>query len=286
MYHFKKKNMKDKKYKIVIFTDLKESLESSLKSTLSLIKIFNSEISIFHVKKALDVVKIESQLSAMRSLNGEYIDMEKQIKSIVETYSKKYDVPLSYSCAIGNVKNEIGKYIASEKPDILVLGKRKSKVLNVFGDRLTKFILKKHKGPVMFTDSTNVLELNSNLSLGIINDSEESSITDFAASLATHSQKPIKSFKIASDKKPSLNSKEKVGIKEIEFVFDQNDHTLKTISNYISISKVNLLCINRDDIYSNSKNKSLSLITSVTDIINNLNVPLILTAQHTLKGNS
>ena len=60
-----------KKYKIVVFSDLKKSLGNTLKSTLSLAKMLNGEIAIFHVKKATEVVTEDSHLSAIRSLNIE-----------------------------------------------------------------------------------------------------------------------------------------------------------------------------------------------------------------------
>ncbi|MDO1512706.1 universal stress protein [Maribacter confluentis] len=273
--------MKTKKYKIVIFTELKDSLENTLKSTLNLAKVFKGEIALFHVKKATDVVKKESQLSAMRNLNAGYMEMEKQINAIVNTYSKKFGVPLSYSCAIGNVKHEIEHYIDNEKPDFIVMGKRKPKLFNLLGDHIIPFVLKKHHGPVFFTDQKNVLELNGDLSLGMLSDSEENSLTELVTRLVTHTQKPLKSFKISKNSIPKSSEKEEIGTKNIEFVFDKNDNTSKTISNYITFNKVNLLCVDRGELSTDKKGKSFSTTTNITDILDNLNIPLLLTGQIT-----
>jgi 4-hydroxy-3-methylbut-2-en-1-yl diphosphate synthase IspG/GcpE len=113
--------MKKNKYKIVVFSDLKDSLNSILESTLSLSKMINGDITLFHVKKASEVVNMENQLSAIRTINGDYLEMENRIKSIVDAFSKDYSMPIKYSFSIGNLKNEIAQYINEEKPDIIVL---------------------------------------------------------------------------------------------------------------------------------------------------------------------
>ncbi|MGB2758829.1 universal stress protein [Maribacter stanieri] len=268
-----------KKYKIVVFSDLKKSLGNTLKSTLSLAKMLNGEIAIFHVKKATEVVTEDSHLSAIRSLNSEYRDMDNDINSIVTTYSKDFGVPLTYSCTIGNLKNEIANYIEKEKPDFIVLGKRKSKVFNILGDNLIPFVLKKHNGPVFLSDENQVLNIDKDLSLGVLSGDEETSIASLTENLLLHSQKPLKSFRILKNADTSDKTKVSKERKEIEFVFDSNDNSIKNISNYVAINNINLLCINRSQNKGDSKNKSLSMPTKINDIINNLNVPLILMGQ-------
>ncbi|MGJ8715408.1 MAG: universal stress protein [Maribacter stanieri] len=268
-----------KKYKIVVFSDLKKSLGNTLKSTLSLAKMLNGEIAIFHVKKATEVVTEDSHLSAIRSLNSEYRDMDNDINSIVTTYSKDFGVPLTYSCTIGNLKNEIANYIEKEKPDFIVLGKRKSKVFNILGDNLIPFVLKKHNGPVFLSDENQVLNIDKDLSLGVLSGDEEISIASLTENLLLHSQKPLKSFRILKNADTSDKTKVSKERKEIEFVFDSNDNSIKNISNYVAINNINLLCINRSKNKGDSKNKSLSMPTNINDIINNLNVPLILMGQ-------
>lgn len=268
-----------KKYKIVVFSDLKKSLGNTLKSTVSLAKMLNGEIAIFHVKKATEVVTEDSHLSAIRSLNSEYIDMDNDINSIVTTYSKDFGVPLTYSCTIGNLKNEIANYIEKEKPDFIVLGKRKSKIFNILGDNLIPFVLKKHNGPIFLSDENQVLNIDKNLSLGVLSDDEETSIATLTENLLLHSQKPLKSFRVLKNADTSDKTQVPNDRKEIEFVFDSNDNSIKNISNYVAINNINLLCINRSQNKKDKNNKSLSMPTNINDIINNLNVPLILMGQ-------
>jgi nucleotide-binding universal stress UspA family protein len=269
--------MKNKKYKIVVFSDLKDSLNSILESTLSLSKMINGEIEIFHVKKASEVVNKESQLSAMRTINGEYLEMEKRIKSVVDKYSKKSGLPIKYSFSIGNLKSEIAEYINENKPDIIVLGKKKTKLFNLVGDNLIQFVLEHYNGPVFLTDDKNVLESNNEMSLGILNDDKQSSITGFVEDLLLHSQKPLTSFKISKNlnvPKVILKSKKR---SEIEFVFEENDNSIQNLSNYLSINHINLLCLNR----TNKKSKKDSTTSNISNIIGLVDVPLILMGQST-----
>ncbi|WP_339625750.1 universal stress protein [uncultured Maribacter sp.] len=268
--------MKKNNYKIVIFTDLKESLSNTLKSTLSLAKMIKGEIGLFHVKKASDVVTKESQLSAIRSINNEYIDMDKKIKSIVQSFSKDFGVPITYSFAIGNLKNEIANYIDVHKPDIVVLGKKKSNVFNLVSDNLIQFVLNQHKGPVFLTDEKNVLELNNELSFGILNDKEQSSVNDFTEGLLSNSQKPLKSFKIVENSDALKTNQTTKKRKEVEFIFEKNDNSIRNLSNYITKSNISLLCVNRSN---DKRSKNDSITPNISDVIDTLKVPLILMGQ-------
>ncbi|MBU2948458.1 universal stress protein [Zobellia uliginosa] len=270
----------DKKYKIAVLSDLKNSLGNTIKSTLSLAKMLDGDITIFHVKKASEVVTEDSNLSAIRSLNSEFITMKNDINRIVTTYSKDFGVTLSCSCAIGNLKNEIASYIEKEKPDFIVLDKRKSGFFNILGDNLIPFVLKKHKGPIFLTDDLNVLDYDNDLSLGVLSDAEEISIADLTRDLLLHSQGPLKSFKILKNNKATVKTETTKERKEVAFEFESNSDSIKNISNYITKNKVNLLCINRFENNNNKERTSLSMPANISDIINNINVPLLLMGQN------
>jgi hypothetical protein len=89
--------MENKKYKILVLSDLKEGTDSTLKNAISLSKIIDADIEFFHVKKPTDIVERESQLSAMRTINKEYLETEKKIKNTIEPISRVYDMKLKSS---------------------------------------------------------------------------------------------------------------------------------------------------------------------------------------------
>ncbi|AUP79654.1 universal stress protein [Flavivirga eckloniae] len=264
------------KYKILVLSDLKKSTSTTLKSTTSLAKMINGDIQFFHVKKPTDIVKKENQLSAMRTINKEHFTIEKEIQSLIKPISEDYGLNIDYSFAYGNVKDELRKYIKTNKPDIIVLGKRKPKRLNILGDGITRFILKEHEGAIMLADNDNVLEPNKEISLGMLNGVEESSNFEFIEDLINHTQEPLKSFKIGKDDSDTApNAKKHMDKKMVEYVFEPNDNTIDKLSNYVSKSNINLLCVNREKKRtSKNENKAAS---DIKTYIGKLNVSFLVT---------
>ena len=257
------------KHKILILSELNKSTSKTIKSSISLAKIVDAEIDFFYVKKPTEIVEKESQLSAMRTINKEYFAIDKKIKNLINPISKDYDININHSFTIGNIKNEIEKYIDKNKPDIIVLGKRKSKIINFIGDYITPFILKKHKGIVVIADDKNPLEPNQDLSLGFFNDIKANG--KFVDNIINSSQKALRSYKIAENSNPIKNEEFLNNKKIVEYVFEKGDNAIKNISNYLSKSNVNLLFVNR-------KNESIkSIKPNIKDVINNIDCTLILT---------
>ena len=263
--------MRKNNYKIVVLSDLKDDVKSILKSAITLSKMIDGEIKFFHVRSASDVVEKENQLSAMRSINSEFKTIDKKIQQLLAPISKEYDVAINAKFSIGNVKNEIDKYIKEIQPDIIVLGKKKSTSFSFIGDNLTDFILKTHRGVIMISCENTTLEPSKEIALGLLNDVMPLSNLDFADDLIKNSQKPLKSFKIAkgadSSEEIGLSTKEKI----VEYVFEKNDNSIKNLSNYVSKNNINLLCVNRGD--QNHKNKA-----GVKNLIGKINVSLLVSA--------
>jgi hypothetical protein len=270
--------MKRKKYKILVLSNLKDSTDNILKSTISLSKMVDSNVHFFHAKNSTDVVKRESQLSAMRTINREHLDTEKKIQKLIQPYKEQYNVNIDFSFAFGNIKEEISNTIKFIKPDIIVLGKRKTKAIKLLGDSITQFVIKNYNGSIMIASHENAIEPNKNLSIGLLNSLEETFTMEFANDLLEHIDKPIKSFKVAkktnNPEVRDINTNEEA----LNYVFDHSDDAIQNLSNYISKSKVNLLCINRDLKYSDIKTNHE--ITDFKNAIKEFKVSILLTGVH------
>ncbi|WP_298550280.1 universal stress protein [uncultured Algibacter sp.] len=260
--------MKKNKYKILVLSDLKKSTDSILKSTVSLANIIEGDIEFFHVKKPLEVVNKENQLSAIRTINDEYITSNKAIKKLVKPISEAYSLKLNYKVVIGNLKDEISKRIKAYKPDIIILGKRKQKLLGL-GDKTIKFVFENFKGAIMVASDKNFLEPNKNLLLGVLNSNITNLNTQFVKDLLEHTQKPLKEFHLgeeSSDSGHNMNT-----IKTVKYVFDKGSNTIQNLSNYLEKSNVNLLYLDRN-------NKGVLNELSKPElykVINKLNVSLL-----------
>lgn len=266
-----------KKYKILVLSDLKSSAVNTLKSSISLAKMTNGQIDFFYVKNPTDIVERENQLSAIRTINKEHIIINKKIQNLINPIADEYGIKINYSFTFGNLKNEVSTYIKEHQPDIIVLGKRKSKTLNFVGDNMTQFVLDKHDGVIMLATNKNPLEPNHEISLGVLNSHEDLFKLDFSTRLIDHVQKPLKSFKIVKNSKVTQNKSILEDQKTIEYVFVHSDNTIKNLSNYLNKNNVNLLYIDRDE---KNTNQDANFIKSdINDIINNINVSLLITGR-------
>ena len=262
--------MKNNKYKILLLSDLNKSATSELKSAVSLAKMIDGDITLFHVKNPTDIVGSDSQLSAIRSINKEHIVTNKTIESLVRPISQDFKLNIDFNVAIGNVKHEIETYIKAYQPDIIVLGKRKSKTLNFMGDNITDYVLKTHKGSIMIANQNKALQPNQEATLGVLNTNDHPLDTNFISGLITKTNQPVKTFKIVSQLSGLENAD---GNKAVEFVFEKGDSAVDNVSKYASKSNINLMC------FDNSNHDKSN--TSIKNVINKLDVSLLLTGKNT-----
>lgn len=265
--------MKNNMYKILVLSDLKDSTQNTLKSAVSLAKMLKADLEFFHVKKPTDIVEQDNQLSAMRRIGKEHVTTEKRIKKLVSSVMKDYDIKINSSFTFGNVKREIENYIDMIRPDIIVLGKKKSKTIKLKDDNITNFVLKKYDGAILIASEENSLEPNKELSLGLLNGIKESFELDFAEDLIKHSNKPLKLFKIVKRSLDSDKIEKNADIKTIDFVFEQNDNSINKLSDYLVKNNINLFCLNRGA--QKTKSKSNNVTSEVNDMVNKLNVSLL-----------
>jgi len=156
------------KYKILVLADLKETTNYALRNAVKVSKVINAEIEFFHVKKPTDIVNTDSQLSAMRSINKEYVVTEKKINNLIAPIIENEGIIIQSSFAFGNIKNEIENHINSCKPDVIILGRRKIKVLSFVGDKIIDFVLKSHKKTVIIVSNGTDFDFEKEFSLDFL----------------------------------------------------------------------------------------------------------------------
>ncbi len=160
--------MKKNKYKILVLSDLKETTNWTLQNALKLSKTIGGNIEFFHVKKPTDIVNTDSQLSAIRSINKEYVVTEKKINNLIAPIIENEGIPIQTAFAFGNIKNEIENHINTCKPDVIILGNRKRKVLSFVGDKITDFVLKSYHGTVIIASNDTDFDFEKEFSLDFL----------------------------------------------------------------------------------------------------------------------
>ncbi|MGB5645522.1 MAG: universal stress protein [Muriicola sp.] len=264
-------------YRLLVLSDLHKSSGMMLKSAAGLARIIKAEIEVFHVTKPSDIVASENQLSAMRTINSKHTTVDKKIKNLITPIVKDFGMNIPYSFAFGNVKNEIGTYIKKQRPDIIVLGKRKSKPFNLIGDRITEFVLNVHDGPVLITSDRDILSPNNDISLGFLNSSKPFLNLAFAEDLMNHIQKPQISIKIIKNSTSEKEVSKSMDDETIEYVFEQNDDTIRNLDKYLSKNNISLLFIDREQKDSDNTNKLISL--DINTVIGKFNTPLFISGK-------
>jgi len=268
------------KYKILVLSDMKDTTANTIKNGISLAKIIDAEIHLFHVKKPTEVVGQESQLSAIRTLNRTYVSTDSEIQNMIEPISKDHNISISYSHAFGNLKNEISNTIKSYNPDIVILGKNKSKPFTFIGDNITDFVIKNFDGAIMIVDNANNIEPDKQISLGVLNSFDSSLNVTFSEHLMKHSEKPLKSFKILKNTTDFQQNDTKLDQNVTEYVFEHNQNSVKNLSGYLSKSNINLLFIDRAT--SDKKSQSNPISSNINDVISKINVSFLLSEQKQL----
>ena len=259
--------MKRKNFKILVLTDLKKSTLSTLKSTASLAKMLDAKVDLFHVKRPTEIIKQENEFAARRTIVKQHVSTSKKIKELLNTISNEYEVDISSSFSFGNVKSEIENYIRKSNPDIVVLGKRKLSPLKISDDSITEFVLKIFKGSILIASDKKVLEPDTPLSLGLLDDYAVNSGMELEEALIMKTTTPLKAFKIG---KESGNNEWINGYKPVEFVFEQNANAVRNLSNYLSKSNINLAFLNR------RKTRGRSKYNKISELIRKIDVPILL----------
>lgn len=262
-----------KNYKIVVLADFSLTDETTIRSSVGLAKMIHGDVSIFGVKRPTDLVNKENQLSAIRNLNQDYNKTNKKMKKLVSSLSKEHKVNVDYSYTVGNVKNEIRSFIKAQQPDIVVLGRKKSSYFKFFGDGIIKFVLDIFDGVVMVAGNQNILDLNREISLGLLNETIPSSNLEFAENILANAKKPLKTFNIVN-KTSEVSSNPTPSTKEtVEYTFEHNDNAIANLSNYLLKNDIDMLYIDR------AKGIKDKKMANVTEVINKLDVTLLMTSK-------
>lgn len=256
------------KSKILVLSDINKATNNTLQSAINLAEILNGSIDLFCVKKPTDIIHKESQLSAIRNINQEYIIASNKVKSILSEVKNNSNIKINSKISIGNLKDEISQYIKKVNPEIIVLGKKKSKFLSFSGDNIMSFILKEYQGIVMIASDKKMFEISDNLKLGAINNLETSGKNYVIDNILSKIKKPLTLFKIAESN--VVGNKEKISGIHREFIFEKNDNVIKNILKYLSKSNINLLFVDR------GKETFINSNSSIQIIANTVDCPLIL----------
>jgi nucleotide-binding universal stress UspA family protein len=268
------------RYKILVLMDKSKASSKILKDAVKFAKIIEGSIDIFQVEPPTNVVKYDNQITIMRDIDEERFKQEMVLKEIVSSIKNEEGLPVICNFTFGNVKNEIKNHIEKTKPDIVVLGKRKKKVVGLLGDQITEDIINSFTGSVLISGNTKGLSSFENQSIGFFNTIDGIEKIALVNDLKEHTKKPLKFFKTLSDeelrsKKEVLEKMKEQELKKnaIVYEFDANNNNGTEMASFISKNNLALLCVHKNvDENSSLKGKLAKIITKT---IEKINVPVL-----------
>ncbi|MFD2098587.1 universal stress protein [Flagellimonas iocasae] len=227
------------KYRISVLLDLTKSSEQVLTNAVQLAKTLDGAVEVFHVKPAADVVQRESQLSAIRTIYKDDRDTRSQMQKLIGTIEREERMTISYRLEYGNVKNRVRDYLALQRPDILVLGKRRPGFL---GDSITDFVINETETHVLITGKDDKFHTFKDLNLGVFTNGLRENGLEIIKDLKRDSDKPVRVFNIKGKVQPSeqeLNPLQK----SVSYVFTEGANALDGLVSYVSRTNTQLLCV-------------------------------------------
>ncbi len=232
--------------------DQSKHFQVALQNAVNLAKMINGSVDLLYVKSPSQVASFDNQLAALRELHQESDTARKTMKDVVDLITASEQIPITYNLTFGNIINEVQQHINKTRPDIIVVGKRRTKITNLFGVDLTTYLLKNYQGALFISGEEKALSSPDDLALGSLDDLFSKNKSKLSGDLARRTSKPITFLKINSTNKKEKPSPSTMGSNEATmranmttFEFDHTANISESVSKYVERSGVSLLCVQK-----------------------------------------
>lgn len=270
------------KHRLLVLMDKSKASYNALRDAVNLAKLVDGSIDVLQVKSPTNVVRCENQVASLRDMYEERSKQKKELKNIAQLISKEEGIPIRCTFTFGNIKSEIKNNIEQTKPDIVVLGKRKKKIISFLGDQITEDLLKTHNGGILISgNNEEAFTLYNNQSIGFLNNMDGIEKLALTKDLKKLTKKPLKVFKINHDgySKTEENGPSKVkehsdSEKTIIYEFDAKDDAATGMANFISKNDLALLCLPKNDDTNRSLLNRMDKTWATT--IEKTNIPILI----------
>lgn len=253
-------------FKILVLTDFSKSSRIALLNAAKFAKLVNGSVSAYHVRSLQALYEEENQVSLARRRRDELVETHAVAEEMLSRIAEDEGVDVHFSMDFGNVKNCVMNKVSTTYPDLLILGKRKSKILNLLGDRLTQFVVENCNTSILISSSHSELHSFSDLSLGFYGETLEKSDLNIIDHLQ-ETTRPIKYFGIRNQS-IEVDTIDEPKKKDRSFIFSQEgDIAIEALTSYVSRTNTELFCIPKKD---NSDPQS------VMQMVNRIDVPILI----------
>jgi len=257
---------KTNKFNILVLTDFSESSGIAIRNAAKLAKLVNGQVRAYYVKSLKPFAEEENQIALSRRLRKHYMETHTSAKKMMSFIEEEEGVRVHFSMDFGNVKNCVSNKVQSLQPDLLILGKRKPKLINFIGDKLTQHLIKRCEASILISSSSEVLHSLTDLSLGYYGET----IAESNLNIIQHLQEtkhPVNFFGIRN-RALETEAQSEPQKKGRSFIFPQEGvKAIEALTSYVSRSNTQLFCIHNGEHLDSQP---------VKHMVNNLNVPILI----------
>ncbi|MEJ1221848.1 universal stress protein [Sediminicola sp. 1XM1-17] len=253
-------------YSILVFIDFSETSIIALKNAAKLVKSVNGNIQAHYVEPLRRTAEEENQLTFKRRLTQSLKQSNAKAQKIIAPIAEEEGVEINFTMDWGNIKDSILKKVKDTDPDLVILGRRKAKMLDFIGDKLTQFVVDQLDTNVLISGSHHELHSFSDLYLGFYGETLEKSEFKIIDHLQ-ESNRSIKYFGIRN-KMPEHSTGQRDQENNSSFIFPQDGtNAIEALTSYVVRTNTQLFCI--------PKNNNLEL-QPVKEMVHRLDIPILL----------
>lgn len=262
------------KYNLLVLFDFSSASHLALKNAINLAKLVHGKIDLFYVKPLIAFTKSSNQIAIMRAIDEDRKSEKRKMKNLVNAITKEENIAVSYNFTYGHVINEVQKYIDETNPDVVVIGRRNSKVKNIFEQGVTNYLMKNLKSSLLVSGSDNRSTSFNDASIGFIDELVAKEQLAIADELINKSKQPLKLLKTSKKDSEQLQKSDK---EVITLEFGDHSEPGLLIAQYINKNKIDLLCVKRTMRKGISKSDS-KVNKQITKTIMKTEVPVLVLA--------
>lgn len=253
-------------YSILVLTDLSEASKIALRNATKLAKLVNGKVSAYNVQPVKQFTEEENQLSLGRKLSENYKRTQAKAKRLISAIGEEEDMEIGFTMDWGNVKNCILNKVEDTRPDMVILGRRKSKLTDLLRVGVTQFVIDNCDASILISGSDRELHSFTDLSLGFFGETKEKG----GLRIIDHLQeapRSVKYFGIRS-RKQTMETDGPVQKGGTSFVFPQEGpNAIEALTSYVLGTKTQLFCIPQG---------TDTAVESVKEMVKRLDIPILL----------
>lgn len=227
-------------YRILVLYNSESSDSSVLSDAVAIAKKINGAIDLLSVYPYKAESTYSNQLTLMRSIKSSKERLKSEINTIIDTIEDEENLPIINSSRVGEVTHVVLEHIKRTAPDIVVLGKKKTRTFAPIQNSIFDLVLNNHNGITLVSGGKKSLFEQLHWSLGFVDRVIDNN--SIAKVLIKNSVVPTALFQLT----PQCN--ERINKKVLLYDFQENTNSSLNISQYITKNKVSLLCVDRDSL--------------------------------------